>query len=147
MQAVLMLPGGGFALCIEPPMTEGMSNDVVNGSKSVVGTSRPAIEEGMKPIPVRRSDGDLEPPVADDGGDQFIVRFVGLPKEGKIDSDADGARAVGQQLEETISLVYKLVVRSRLPGDHPVHSAFPGATRPAPLSPDLPGADQHRKPC
>jgi len=115
VQTVLNPPGGVFPFCVKSKTTKGMSNDVVNCSKSVIGTARPAIENGMKPVAIRRRDRDLESVLIDDSCYQFLVGTVGFLKECEDDFDATGSCPVGQKLKEVVCLLLELSVS----GDNP----------------------------
>ena len=87
VELLLDQPSREFPISVEAEARAHMSNDVMDGPKSVVRASEVAAQQWVTPVPFPGARGDLQQPMSASCTDQLIVGIVGALTTGELDSE------------------------------------------------------------
>jgi hypothetical protein len=87
VELLLGQPGREFPISIEPQAGAHMSNDVMDGPKSVIRATEGAAQQWVSPVAFSGARGDLQDPMSTHCADQLLVRVVRAFTAGELDSE------------------------------------------------------------
>ena len=87
VESLLGQPGREFPVPVEAEARAHMSNDVMDGPKSVVRAAEVAAQKWVTAVPLPGARGDLQHPMGSHCADQLIVGIVGAFIAGELDSE------------------------------------------------------------
>ena len=87
VESLLSQPGREFSVSVEAETWAHMSNDVMDGPKSVVRAAEVAAQQWVTAVPFPGARGDLQHSMSAHCADQLIVGIVGAFIAGELDSE------------------------------------------------------------